>query len=259
MAGRSRNVAISATAARDRARGVVWSASVGRRCIVLSVLIGLSTLPSLAHAVGPPGERSKSETARHHVAVYAVEFEGNCGPPIYPSSLAPIITSSAPKNWVLTAVGPPPLVSSEAVLYSVVGSSGETSLPAARVFAEVRKGGELSFKSDNGKNVVLQADVKKVCWEVDQARAVDITEAAEALLVVLRLEDMTAEANPGGELGRQKSISVSLDMTLVDTNSRTVLGSFSDEARQMDLSVTAATRRAAKSLVARGLKSLTSN
>ena len=178
------------------------------------------------------------------------------------TDLGAIVTSAAPKGWALTVVGPPPLVSREAVLYSIVGTSGETSLPAARIRAEVRKGGELTFKTDDGKSVVLQADVKQVCWEVDQAKAVDLTKSAgprQMLLAVLHREDMTADANPGGELGHQKSIRVSLEMTLVDASSGAVLGSFSDEARQMDLSVAGATRRAARSLVASGFKSLTSN
>ena len=239
----------------------MWSPRVGRGWVVLSVLIGLFTLPWVAHATGPPRERGKAEPARNRVAVYAVEFSGDCGAPIYPGSLGSIVKSAAPKDWVLAVTGPPPLVSREAVIYSVVGTSGETSLPAARIFAEVRRGGGLSFTSDRGKNVVLQADVKSVCWDVDQTKTVDLAKEAgsrQALLAVLRSEDMTAEVNPGGELAHQKSIRASLDMTWVDTSSGAVLGSFSDEARQMDLSAAAATRRAAKALLAKGFKSLTS-
>ena len=228
--------------------------------MVPSTLIALLALPWVAHAAAPAREQNKSEPTRKQVAVYAVEFDGDCGPPVYRSSLGSIVTSSAPKDWVRAVAGSPPLVSREAVVYSVVGTSGETSLPAARVFAEVRRGG-LSFTSDKGQNVVLQADVKSVCWDIDQAKAVDLARAAgsrQALLAVVRSEDLTAQANPGGELGHQRSVRVSLDMTLVDTGSGAVIGSFSEEARQMDSSAAAATRRAAKSLVAAGFRSLTS-
>jgi hypothetical protein len=243
------------------------SLRVRRAGVISCVLMGLLAMPAAVHAKGPSSAASKAEPARvstaaNAVSVYAVEFQGDCGPPIFPGKLGAIVNAAAPRDWVLRASGSPPLVSREAVVYSSVGTSGTTSLPPARIFAEVASGGELSFKSDKGANVVLQVDVKSVCWDVDQERAVELAKArgsARALIAVLRWEDMTADANPGGELGHQKSVHVSLDMTLVESGTGAVLGNFSDESRQMDLSAVAAVRRGAKALAAKGFKSLTSD
>jgi hypothetical protein len=221
-----------------------------RGCILFVGLIGLLVLPGMGQAAG-----------RNLIAAYAAEFTETCGPPVYPGSLGAVLQSAAPKNWTLKASGPPPLVSREAVLYSMVGTSGLTSLPAARIFAEVQGGSELSFKSDKGQNVVLQADVKSVCWDIDQAKAIETAKAggaAQTLFAVMRTEDMTADVNPRGQMGKQKSVRVSIDMTLVDSETGAVVASFSDEASQMDLSVNTAARRAARSLVAKGFKSMTS-
>jgi len=232
-----------------------------------SVFIGLLALAGAVDAKSSPSAEHKVEPARvqparDQVAVYAIEFEGSCGPPKFPGKLGAIVATSAPRDWILRVGGPPPLVSREAVVYSVVGTSGAMSLPAARIFAEVASGGALSFTSDKGQHVVLQADVKSVCWDVDQERAVEIARArgsGRAVFAVLHSEDLTADVNPGGELGHQKSVHVTLDMTLLDTSSGTVLGSFTDEARQMDVSTVAAVRRGARALVAKGFKSLTSD
>jgi hypothetical protein len=212
------------------------------------------------HAQTPAAEKPTVDPSRIEATLFPVEFDGACGPPVHPGMLAGVMTSSAPKTaWKLTLTGAPPLVSHEAVRYSAVGTSGETSLPAARIFAEVGPGGELSFKNDRGRNVVLQVDVKTVCWDIDQAKALEVSRKGRhprALFAMLRSEDLTADVNPKGELGSQKSFAVSLDLTLVHTTSGEVLGSFSEETRVMDLSARGAVRRAAKTLATKGLAAL---
>lgn len=226
------------------------------------VLAGVLTLPLAAGAANPTAEKPAVVPSKIEATLFTVEFNRTCGHPIYPGMLGGIVTSSAPKaSWRLKTTGPPPLVSHEAVQYSAVGTSGETSLPTARILAEIGPGGELSYKSDRGRNVVLQVDVKTVCWDIDQAKAMATAKkgrSSRALFAVLRSEDLTADVNPKGEFGSQKSFAVSLELTLVDTDSGEVVGSFSDETRVMDLSASGAVRRAAKSLVTKGLKTLSS-
>jgi hypothetical protein len=214
-----------------------------------------------ARAADPPREKSAAPAAPRIAAMlYCVEFDKTCGPPIYPGTLGGIVTSSPAKaKWRFRTGGPAPLVSHEAVQYSAVGTSGETSLPTARVFAEIGPGGELSYKSDRGKNVVLQVDVKTVCWDIDQTQAMTMAKKAgseRVLVAVLRSEDLTSQVNPSGEYGSQKSFAVNLELTLIDPGSGEVIGSFSDETRVMGLSATGAVRRAARTLVAKGLNSL---
>jgi hypothetical protein len=222
--------------------------------------MGVLGLSLVGGAQTPAAEKPSADPARIEAALFPVEFDRTCGPPVYPGMLAAIVTSSSAKTaWKLKLAGSPPLVSHEAVQYSAVGTSGETSLPTARIFAEVGPGGQLSFKNDRGRNVVLQVDVKTVCWDIDQVKAIEAARkgrSTRALLAVLRSEDLTADVNPKGEFGSQKSFAVNLDLTLVNTASGEVLGSFSEETRVMDLSASGAIRRAAKALVTKGLTAL---
>ena len=233
---------------------------VCRGCITLFVLAGSLALPLPAGAEKAASEKPATAGPRIEATLFTVEFSKTCGPPIFPGMLAGIVTSSAPKaSWRLRTGGPPPLVSREAVQYSAVGTSGETSLPTARIFAEIGPGGELSYKSDRGRNVVLQVDVKTVCWDVDQDKAMAAARkggSGRVLFAVLRSEDITADVNPKGQYGSQKSFNVSLELTLLDSGSGEVLGSYSDETRVMDVSGSGAVRRGAKILVTKGLKSL---
>jgi hypothetical protein len=229
-------------------------------CVALWVVTAATFVPCAARAADSPHEKPVAPATRIDAMLFCVEFDRTCGSPIYPGTLGGIIPSSAPKaTWRLRTGGPPPLVSHEAVQYSSVGTSGETSLPAARIFAEVGPGGELSYKSDRGKNVVLQVDVKTVCWDIDQAQAMALAKkagAARVLVAVLRSEDLTGQVNADGRYGGQKSFAVNLELSLIDPATGEVVKSFSDETRVMSLSATGAIRRAARFLVNKGLTSL---
>ena len=236
-------------------RGVAWF-----------VAAGLVVTPRMTGAQTPAAEKPPAPAAapapasRSEATLFTVEFNAPCGPPVYPGMLAGVVTSSGPKaGWHFKTGGPPPLVSREAVVQSAVSTSGETSLPAARIFAQIGPGGAMSFQNDQGQSVVLQVDVKSVCWDIDQDKAMELARkggSGRVLLAVLRSEDLTAQVNPKGELGNQKSFAVSLDLTLVDSGSGDLVGSFSDEVRVMDVSASGALRRGAKSLVTKGLKAL---
>lgn len=208
---------------------------------------------------GPSRTQAAPTKTAPKAMVFSVEFDGTCGPPVLPGRHSTILNSTAPQGMVLVAGGVAPLVSHERVIYSMVGTSGTTSLPAAKIFAEVAGGGELSFKSDKGQNVVLQADMKTVCWDVDQRKVLDLAKsggADRAIIAILRADDLTAEVNPGGELGQQKSALVSLEVVMLDARNGMVLGAFSDDVRQMDLSMNAAVRKGAKLLLGQAMKSI---
>lgn len=219
--------------------------------VVAIVLIGIM--------VSPLRSEGADVTPNHKAMIFSVEFDGTCGPPVLPGRHASVLNAAVLKGTAMMAGGVAPLVSHERIIYSVVGTSGTTSLPSAKVFAEVAGGGELSFKSDKGQNVVLQADMKTVCWDVDQRKVLDLAKAGgadRAIIAVLRADDLTAEVNPAGELGQQKSAMVSLEVVMLDANNGVVLGAFSDDVRQMDLSINAAVRRGAKLLLGQAMKSM---
>jgi hypothetical protein len=259
----------------------MWHGSSNRRvCLTLGLII----LVVAAGATRGAADKGTAFSGRHEAMLFAAEFRGVCGPPIYPSFLSSMFTQASAKDKLLitvvhqgethqvdlSTVAPrdtlvfrlganPPLVSREAVTYSLVSTSGLTSLPTARIFAEVGSGGELSYKSDKGQNVVLQTDVKSVCWDLDQARAIALAKEAGApyaILAVLQSEDLTQEVNPSGQMGSQKSAAVRLSLTLVSTRNGAIVGSCSEERRQMDLSLEGAIRAGAKSLAAKCVKSL---
>ena len=239
--------------------------------VVWLVMAGAWVTPRMTGAEGPAAQTPPAPAAhtpaptpapatRREAMLFTVEFGAPCGPPVYPGMLAGVVTSSGPKaGWHFKTGGPPPLVSREAVEHSAVSTSGETSQPAARIFAQIGQGGAMSFQNDQGRNVVLQVDVKCVCWDLDQDKALEHARAGgsgRVLTAVLRSEDLTAQVNPNGEFANQKSFNISLDMTLLDSASGDIVSSFSDETRVMDVSVSGAQRRGAKSLVTKGLKAL---
>lgn len=191
--------------------------------------------------------------------LFSVEFRGHCGPPQFPSFTGNAIAAVLSEKMTVIQGGDSPLISREALEYSLIGTSGETSLYTGRVLAEVGPGSELNFKTDKGKSVVLQIDVKSICWNVDQKEAMAKAEQAEAthlLLATVHVMDLTGEINPGGALGSQKSVRVQLDITKIDVKTGSITGAFSDEKRQMDISIDGAVNRAVKYLAKKGLESM---
>ena len=230
------------------------------RLAVLCVCLMLLAGPSVS-ASAVASERVSQAHELPATMVFSVEFNGECGPPVLPGKLSSLLLATPHEGMSLVSGGGAPLVSRENVIYSVLGTSGETSLPAAKIFAEVQGGGELTFKSDKGKHVVIQADLKSVCWDVDQAGALKLAKASRVprvMIAVLRSEDVTADVNPDGGLGHQKSVVVALDLLVLEVESGRAIGAFSDESRQMDLSVASAVRRGVKALLPRAFADLSS-
>jgi hypothetical protein len=216
---------------------------------VAALLVILAGAPALADA--PKGAEGEAQSAEKLPAeiLYCVEFRGPCGPPAMPSFLCDKVAAALLKEGFQVSVpGQPPLVSREDLKHSLVATQGETELRTGRIYAEVGPGSELSFKNKDGKSVVLQIDVSQVCWDLDRAAGIARAKEAKADYVILgrfQVEDLTADANVDAELGKQKSVRVSLDLVRVAVKDGRQVGAVSEERRQMDLSRDGAAAKAA--------------
>jgi len=221
--------------------------------VVVALVIGGMVFPAL----GEKPETAKGGTAEGTAKaptgmLYCVEFRGPCGPPVMPSFLAEKVHVAFLKEGMeMSVTGEPPLVSRGDLKYSAVATQGETDLRTGRIFAEVGPGSELTFKNKEGKSVVLQVDVSEVCWDLDRAAAVAKAEEAKADRLFLgrfQMEDLTSDVNVNEELGKQKSVRVSLDLVGISLVNGQEIGAFSEERRQMDVSREGAIGKAAKYL-----------
>jgi len=192
--------------------------------------------------------------------LYCIEFRGPCGPPVMPSFLGNKIISAFNSKGMNVILAPnTPLMSRQDLKYSLVAAQGETDLQTGRVFAEVGPGSELNLKTDKGTSVVLQVDISQVCWDLDRAAAIANAKSAKsshAILAQFQVDDLTEEVNPGGEIGRQKSVRVNLDLVVVDAATGAVVTAFSEECRKMDLSLESAVSHGARYLAAQAAESV---
>lgn len=219
---------------------------------VSAVVITMAT-PALGQGDKGTARAAESEASSELAGVlYCVEFRGPCGPPVMPSFLASKIVSAFNNRGMdVTIAGNTPLMSRQDLKYSLVAAQGETDLRTGRIYAEVGPGSELNLKTDKGTSVVLQVDISQVCWDLDRAAAMaDAKEAkrGHAILARFQVDDLTEDVNPHGELAKQKSVRVNLDLVVVDAATGAVVAAFSEECRQMDLSLESAISNGAKYL-----------
>jgi len=72
-----------------------------------------------------------------------------------------------------------------------------------------------------------------------------LAKSDHALLARFQVDDLTADANPRGELGRQKSVRVNLELVVAEASTGKILTAFSEECRQMDISLEGAISKGA--------------
>lgn len=188
-------------------------------------------------------------------ALFSVEFREACGPPRLQSTLGTKVLVALRKAGLGVKLGGnTPLVSQDNLEYSLIAIQGDTDLRTGRIFAEVSPGSELNFRNTEGKAVVLQIDVTKVCWNVDfdaiTERAKEIG-ADHAFITRFSVQDLTSEVNPAGSIGKQKSFRVNVEFYIVNVVSSTIVDAFSSEKRTMDVSSDGAISRSAEYLAAK--------
>jgi len=223
-----------------------------RLVIAASLVVGLLVPAYCLSADATKSGPVKAAPGSSSWILYSLEFRRPCGPPVMPSFLGEKILSAFLKEGIQISLGgPPSLMSRENLKYSLVATQGATDLRTGRIYAEVGPGSELSFKNTEGKAVVLQIDVNEVCWDVDRSATLAMAKESKAdrvLLARFQVEDLTSDANVQEKLGKQKSFRVDLDLVAMNVSNGRVVGAFSEERRQMDISREGAVSKAAKYL-----------
>lgn len=235
---------------------------VFRSCVPLLTALCIAFMA----AVDSTGQQSEiknqtdSAAVIHSSTLYSVEFREKCGPPWSQSTLGSKLLVALRKAGITIKLGgTPPLVSQENLEYSIIATQGETDLRTGRVFAQVGPGSELNFKNTEGKAVVLQIDVTRVCWDVDfDGTSKDAKGAGSdhAIVVVFSVEDLTSDVNLQGSLGKQKSFRVNADMYVLSTSTGRVVDAFSGEKRTMDVSSEGAISASAEYLATKIVEAL---
>jgi hypothetical protein len=228
---------------------------------IFALLIAGAAIPAACQkGEDAAGAAGAEEGVKLAGLLYCVEFRGPCGPPVMPSFLASkIVTAFDKRGMKVTFGGQPPLISREDLKYSMVVAQGETDLRTGRIYADVGPGSELTVKNAKGTSVVLQVDISQVCWDLDRTAAVagaKLAKSDHALLARFQVDDLTSDANPHGELGRQKSVRVNLELIVTEVSTGEVVAAFSEECRQMDLSLEGAIAKGAKYLTEEAAKSI---
>jgi len=226
----------------------------GRLCV--SVIIAVALSMTMVSALF--GQNSEDKNRTRDVAViksgslFSLEFREKCAPPWLQSTLGTKLLVALRKAGItLKLGGTPPLVSQENLEYSLVATQGETDLRTGRIFAEVGPGSELNFKNTEGKAVVLQIDITKICWDIDIEGILSEAKKAgsdHAIVVTFGVEELTSDVNISGSLGKQKSFRVNADLYILSTATGKVVDAFSGEKRTMDVSAEAAISTSAEYL-----------
>jgi hypothetical protein len=192
--------------------------------------------------------------------LYSAEFRGECEPPKFQSTLgSKVMVAFRNAGLNVKLGGSPQLISQENLEYSLMTTQGETDLRTGKIFAEVGPGSELNFKNTEGKAVVLQIDVTKICWDIDLDAIISNAKKKKAdhvFLVKFNVQDLTSEINKNGSLGNQKSLSVNVEFYLINTQTSQVVDAYSGEKRTMDVSTEGAVNSSAEYLASQIVKSL---
>lgn len=226
----------------------------GRYCVPVLAAFCIVVIVAADSPAQQPDDKSQATEVDviNSGSLYSVEFREKCGPPWLQSTLGTKLLVALRKAGITIKLGgTPPLVSQENLEYSLVATQGETDLRTGRIFAEVGPGSELTFKNTEGKAVVLQIDITKVCWDVDFDGILEEAEMAgsdHAIVVAFSVEDLTSDVNIGGSLGKQKSFRVNADMFVLSASTGNVIDAFSGEKRTMDVSAEAAISASAEYL-----------
>jgi hypothetical protein len=237
------------------AKNVNWDILriIGLMTIAVSIVFGSLVL---AQERKSTGQKAGGITSVVRLgALYSVEFREMCRPPRLQSTLgAKVLVALKTAGLAVKFGGNTPLVSQDNLEYSLVATQGDTDLRTGRIFAEVGPGSELSFKNTEGKAVVLQIDVTKVCWNVDFDAIIEKVReigADHAFITRFDVQDLTSEVNPTGSIGKQRSFRVEVQFYVVNVVSGLIVDVFSSEKRTMDVSSEGAVSSAAEYLAAK--------
>lgn len=162
-----------------------------------------------------------------------------------PSTEKAVLTGLTKAGFNVQSEEAAPLVSKTKLKYSEARTERKVSEYIGRVHIIVQGEGNLNLTNDQGEKVILKTEITDVSWELDRKAAFAMARKAGAKYVMIAETTVECARTPGAI---QKPYNVTLEASLHRASNGQVVASFSDSLTRQGVTLSAASKEAAKHL-----------